>query len=79
MCIARCPTNSPVKFRGDSELQDWDSAKTDLTGGFYDSGNNIKFTFTTTYTMTLLSWIVMEMHAKYKLLGHHERCTQNLN
>ncbi|KAK7410672.1 hypothetical protein VNO78_01650 [Psophocarpus tetragonolobus] len=63
------PRNSPVKFRGDSGLQDGDSAKTDLTGGFYDSGNNIKFTFTTAYTVTLLSWTVMEYQSKYADIG----------
>ncbi|CAJ1974311.1 unnamed protein product [Sphenostylis stenocarpa] len=63
------PRNSTVKFRGDSGLQDGDSAKTDLIGGFYDSGNNIKFTFTTAYTMTLLSWTVMEYQSKYADIG----------
>lgn len=37
----------------------------DLVGGFYDSGNNMKFTFPTAYTMTLLSWTVIEYHQKY--------------
>lgn len=63
------PKNSPVKFRGDSGLQDGNSSKTnppaDLVGGFYDSGNNMKFTFPTAYTMTLLSWTVIEYHQKY--------------
>ena len=36
-----------------------------LVGGFYDSGNNIKFTFPTAYTITLLSWSVIEYHSKY--------------
>lgn len=63
------PRNSPVKFRGDSGLQDGNLAKTDLTGGFYDSGNNIKFTFTTAYTVTLLSWTVVEYRSKYADIG----------
>lgn len=37
----------------------------DLVGGVYDSGNNIKFTFPTAYTVTLLSWSVIEYHPKY--------------
>lgn len=55
-----------VKFRGDSGLED---GNTSLVGGFYDSGNNIKFTFPTAYTVTLLSWSVIEYHQKYEDLG----------
>ncbi|KAF3445548.1 hypothetical protein FNV43_RR10724 [Rhamnella rubrinervis] len=69
------PKNSPVKFRGDSGLQDGNSSTppVHLVGGFYDSGNNMKFTFPTAYTMTLLSWTVIEYHQKYddiQELGH---------
>ncbi|CAK8567513.1 unnamed protein product [Lathyrus sativus] len=59
------PRNSSVKYRGDSGLQDGYSEKTNLIGGYYDSGNNIKFTFTTAYTMTLLSWTAMEYQTKF--------------
>lgn len=63
------PKKSPVKFRGDSGLRDGNSSNAnppvDLVGGFYDSGNNMKFTFPTAYTVTLLSWTVIEYHQKY--------------
>ncbi|XP_058099696.1 endoglucanase 10-like [Magnolia sinica] len=59
--------NHTVKFRGVSGLQDGYSGKihVDLVGGFYDSGNNVKFGFPTAYTITLLSWSVIEYHRKY--------------
>ncbi|KAM5571207.1 endoglucanase 25 [Rosa sericea] len=65
------PKNSPVKFRGDSGLQDGNltSNRANLVGGFYDSGNNMKFSFSTAYTMTLLSWTVIEYHQKYADIG----------
>jgi endoglucanase len=51
-------------------LQDGNSGGThDLMGGFYDSGNNIKFSFPTAYTVTLLSWTVVEYHQKYADIG----------
>ncbi|KAF5733886.1 putative Endo-1 4-beta-glucanase [Tripterygium wilfordii] len=61
------PRNSPVKFRGDSGIQDGSSSNppVNLVGGFYDSGNNVKFTFTTAYTITLLSWSVIEYQEKF--------------
>lgn len=40
-----------------------------LVGGFYDSGNNVKFSFPTAYTITLLSWTVIEYHQKYSDIG----------
>ncbi|KAG1369993.1 Endoglucanase [Cocos nucifera] len=62
------PENNPVKFRGNSALQDG-NANANLVGGFYDSGNNIKFSFPTAYTITLLSWTVIEYHQKYAEIG----------
>lgn len=41
----------------------------DLVGGFYDSGKNIKLSSTTAYTVTLLSWTVIEYHQKYADIG----------
>ncbi|KAK4481337.1 hypothetical protein RD792_012222 [Penstemon davidsonii] len=65
------PQNNQIMFRGNSGLLDGKEGdvNTDLVGGFYDSGNNIKFTFSTAYTVTLLSWTVLEYHKKYSEIG----------
>ncbi|KAK3028859.1 LOW QUALITY PROTEIN: hypothetical protein RJ639_038544 [Escallonia herrerae] len=55
-----------------SRLQDGITRDThaDLVGGFYDSGNNLKFSFPTAYTITVLSWTVIEYHhQKYDDIG----------
>ncbi|WMV26651.1 hypothetical protein MTR67_020036 [Solanum verrucosum] len=63
--------NSLIRFRGDSGMNDGKSNEKnlDLVSGFYDAGNNIKFSFTIAYTVRLLSWTVIEYHEKYEDLG----------
>ncbi|XP_068649069.1 endoglucanase 10-like [Aristolochia californica] len=65
------PANNLVNFRGNSGLHDGNSSDThvNLVGGFYDSGNNIKFGFPAAYTITLLSWSVIEYNKKYEAIG----------
>ncbi|XP_026435020.1 endoglucanase 21-like isoform X2 [Papaver somniferum] len=66
--------NYSIDFRGNSGLQDgnFGDPHVDLVGGYYDSGNNMKFTFPTAYTTTLLSWTVIEYHQKYSDIGELE-------
>lgn len=65
------PKDFKVGFRGNSSLNDGQDGKivADLVGGYYDSGNNIKFSFSTAYTVTLLSWTVIEYQEKYAEIG----------
>ncbi|KAM7511190.1 hypothetical protein LguiB_010065 [Lonicera macranthoides] len=65
------PKNNLMNFRGDSGLRDGNTSSTnaDLVGGFYDSGNNIKFSFPTAYSISVLSWTVIEYHEKYDDIG----------
>ncbi|KAG9458920.1 hypothetical protein H6P81_003428 [Aristolochia fimbriata] len=72
------PENNPVGFRGNSGLHDGNASKTlhvDLVGGFYDSGNNIKFGFPAAYTITLLSWSAIEYKNKYESIGELDHVT----
>ena len=41
----------------------------DLTGGYYDSGDNVKFGFPMAYTVTMLSWSVVEHGARLAAAG----------
>ncbi|XP_016493625.1 endoglucanase 12-like [Nicotiana tabacum] len=56
----KLPPNQLVQWRGDSALQDGKDAGIDLTGGYYDAGDNVKFGFPMAFTVTMLAWSVVE-------------------
>ncbi|RCV34344.1 hypothetical protein SEVIR_7G161100v4 [Setaria viridis] len=71
----RLPKNNGVPWRGNSGLSDGSDAKDvkgGLVGGYYDAGDNIKFHFPMAFSMTLLSWSVIEYSAKYKAVGEYD-------
>lgn len=41
----------------------------DLVGGYYDAGDHIKFGFPGAFTITMLSWSVIEYGHKYEGIG----------
>ncbi|KAJ1271724.1 hypothetical protein BS78_06G148000 [Paspalum vaginatum] len=71
----RLARNNGVPWRRDSGLKDGSDAndvKGGLVGGYYDAGDNIKFHFPMAFSMTLLSWSVIEYSAKYKAVGEYD-------
>ncbi|KAH9602173.1 hypothetical protein KSS87_018440 [Heliosperma pusillum] len=54
------PSNQRLRWRRDSALHDGASVGRDLTGGYYDAGDNVKFGFPMAFTTTLLSWSVID-------------------
>ncbi|KAK1264622.1 Endoglucanase 13 [Acorus gramineus] len=56
----KLPSNQRATWRGDSALKDGSDVGVDLTGGYYDAGDNVKFNFPMAFTTTLLSWSVVE-------------------
>ncbi|XP_010271277.1 PREDICTED: endoglucanase 8-like [Nelumbo nucifera] len=56
----KLPPDQRLKWRHDSALKDGASAGVDLTGGYYDAGDNVKFGFPMAFTTTLLSWSIID-------------------
>ncbi|KAG8365099.1 hypothetical protein BUALT_Bualt18G0069000 [Buddleja alternifolia] len=54
------PYNQRVTWRHHSGLTDGLEQGVDLVGGYYDAGDNVKFGLPMAYTITLLSWGVIE-------------------
>ncbi|ONK64163.1 uncharacterized protein A4U43_C07F22750 [Asparagus officinalis] len=56
----KLPHDQRVKWRGDSGLRDGFHQGVDLVGGYYDSGDHVKFGLPMAFAMTMLSWSVIE-------------------
>ncbi|MFZ4484404.1 MAG: glycoside hydrolase family 9 protein [Chthoniobacterales bacterium] len=65
----RLPANFRVKWRGDSALQDGTDNGVDLTGGYYDAGDHVKFGLPLASSLTLLAWGGIEYPQGYAATG----------
>ncbi|AQK75431.1 Endoglucanase 15 [Zea mays] len=55
----KLPRSNRVKWRGDSGLDDGKLANVDLTGGYYDAGDNVKYGLPLAFTVTTLAWTAL--------------------
>uniref|UniRef100_A0ACD5YJ75 Uncharacterized protein n=1 Tax=Avena sativa TaxID=4498 RepID=A0ACD5YJ75_AVESA len=59
----KLPPGQRVAWRADSALSDGSASNVDLVGGYYDAGDNVKFGLPMAFTVTMLSWSVLEFGA----------------
>ena len=63
------PKDHRIYWRHDSMVDAGADVGIDLTGGYYDAGDNIKFNFPQAATLTLLAWSGIEFEDGYKKSG----------
>ncbi|KFK41003.1 hypothetical protein AALP_AA2G072700 [Arabis alpina] len=69
----RLPKNNKVSWRGDSGLKDGlPDVPGGLVGGYYDGGSNTKFHFPMAFSMTMLSWSLIEYSHKFKAINEYD-------
>ncbi|KAJ8505655.1 hypothetical protein OPV22_006541 [Ensete ventricosum] len=56
----KLPHDQRLNWRRDSGLHDGAADGVDLTGGYYDAGDNVKFGFPMAFTTTLMAWSVID-------------------
>ena len=56
-------------FRSDSHLLDGNLAGLDLTGGYYDAGDAVKFTLPLGVAMSVLAWGGVQFRSAYLATG----------
>ncbi|CAB4442977.1 unnamed protein product [Rhizophagus irregularis] len=62
----KLPLDNRVTWRHDSALEDGKDVNLDLTGGYYDAGDHLKFSFPLSWSLTSLSWGAYEWYDGYQ-------------
>lgn len=63
------PTHHPISWRGDSALNDGQDVGRDLTGGWYDAGDHVKFGLPMAWSATVLAWGALDNGSAYQQAG----------
>jgi endoglucanase len=74
----RLPADNRVNWRGDSGLLDGADVGHDLTGGWYDAGDHVKFGFPMAASATMLAWGIVEYRAGFAQAGQLDAALDNL-
>ncbi|PTL84294.1 glycoside hydrolase [Vitiosangium sp. GDMCC 1.1324] len=72
------PDTNRVSWRGNSGLQDGADVGKDLTGGWYDAGDHVKFGLPMAASTTMLAWSVYEYGEAYQQSGQLNAIRDNL-
>jgi len=72
------PNWNRVEWRGDSGLNDGSDVSKDLTGGWYDAGDHVKFGFPMASSATMLAWGAVEYRDAYAGSGQLDELLNNL-
>lgn len=63
------PSTLRNNWRGDSGLEDGADVGLDLTGGWYDAGDHVKFNLPMAYTVSMLGWAIYEYEEAFEETG----------
>jgi endoglucanase len=72
------PASNRVNWRGDSGLADGSDVGRNLTGGWYDAGDHVKFGLPMAATATVLAWSIVEHRDGYVDSGQLDEALANL-
>ncbi len=74
----KLPEWNRIPWRGDATLEDGADVGIDLSGGWFDAGDNVKFNFPMAYSVTTLAWGGIEYYDAYQRSGQLDDLSQNI-
>jgi endoglucanase len=72
------PAGNRINWRGDSGMQDGTDVGRDLTGGWYDAGDHVKFGLPMAASATMLAWSIVENRSAYVSTGQLDTALDQL-
>lgn len=72
------PESTRCNWRADSALNDGSDNGVDLSGGWYDAGDNVKFNLPMSYSASMLGWSIYEDKKAYEESGQLEFALSNV-
>ncbi len=72
------PAWNRVSWRGNSAMNDGSDVGLNLTGGWFDAGDHVKFGFPMASTTTMLAWGAVEYRSAYQASGQLTHLLNNL-
>jgi endoglucanase len=72
------PADNRVTWRANSAMTDGNDVGHDLTGGWYDAGDHVKFNFPMAFSTTMLAWGGIDFAAGYNASGQMKYLKSNL-
>jgi endoglucanase len=74
----KLPSSQRNNWRGDSGLGDGADVGVDLTGGWYDAGDHVKFNLPMAYSLAMLAWSLYEYPHAYEKTGQLPMLLDNM-
>ncbi|HYX32556.1 MAG TPA: glycoside hydrolase family 9 protein [Oligoflexus sp.] len=72
------PEGHRVPWRGPAAMKDGFAEGVDLTGGFFDAGDHVKFGLPMTYTASILAWSLLLSESSYDAMDQSFYAKRNL-
>jgi endoglucanase len=72
------PAGNRINWRGDSGMTDGSDVGRDLTGGWYDAGDHVKFGLPMAASATMLAWGIVDYRSAYVSSGQLDQALAQL-
>jgi len=73
------PETNRIPWRGDSAMADGCDVDVDLSGGWYDAGDHVKFNFPMAFSTTLLAWGMSTFKQGYEAAQEYDRAVDQVS